>query len=146
MQAYEWCGVSTYEDSGYSDLEANATGYSIPIYFSETGCNVDPRTFEDQSAIFGPEMVDTWSGAIVYQWVEKENNFGIIQYPGGGLTGTPNPIQPDFNNLRRQWAANNPTGVQEAAYEPTNDPTPCPAYTKGKWEVKPGESLPTLGA
>lgn len=91
-------------------------------------------------------MVDTWSGAIIYQWVEKSNNFGIISYSGGGLTGTPKPIEPDFNNLKQQWATLNPTGVAEAAYRPTYSPPPCPAYTKGDWEVKPGAPLPTLGS
>ena len=59
LNAYEWCGDSSYETSGYSQLDKNATGYPIPIFFSETGCNVvEPRTFGDQAAILGPEMSD----------------------------------------------------------------------------------------
>lgn len=39
--------------------------------FLQTGCNtLKPRTFEDQSAILGPEMMNTWSGAIIYEWIE----------------------------------------------------------------------------
>ena len=134
-------------DSGYVNLEQNAEGYSIPIFFSETGCNVEPRTFADQTAIFGPEMVDTWSGAIIYQWIQVDNDFGIITYGGGDQRagGTPRPLQPDFGNLQRQWARNNPVGIGEAAYRPSFSAPPCPAYTKGKWEVKGDVPLPTLG-
>jgi len=40
LNAYEWCGSSsTYMTSGYSQLQANASSYNIPIFFSETGCN-----------------------------------------------------------------------------------------------------------
>lgn len=65
LNAYEWCGESTYEQSGYSQLQMNASDYNIPIFFSETGCNtVKPRTFGDQAAIFGEEMVDTCKSGI----------------------------------------------------------------------------------
>ena len=57
LNAYEWCGDNTIQTSGYSTLNDYAQGYNVPIFFSETGCNtVQPRTFEDQSAIFGSEV------------------------------------------------------------------------------------------
>ena len=65
LNAYEWCGDATYATSGYSNLQAMSEGYNIPIFFSETGCNaVRPRTFADQAAIFAPDMIVTWSGAM----------------------------------------------------------------------------------
>lgn len=126
-------------------LEQNATGYDIPIFFSETGCNIPPRTFDDQAAILGPEMDDTWSGAIIYQWIQKSNDYGVISYGGNAITGNPVPIQPDFNNLKAQWATLNPRGIAEAAYKPSFTPPPCPAYTKSMWEVRGDAPLPTLG-
>ena len=61
LNAYEWCGDSTYETSGYTTLQDEAQGYPVPIFFSETGCNTaPPRTFADQAAIFGSDMVNTW--------------------------------------------------------------------------------------
>lgn len=68
----QWCGETTYEQSGYAELTKNVTEYPIPIYFSETGCNtVRPRTFADQAAIFGPKMAPYWSGSIVYEWIQE---------------------------------------------------------------------------
>lgn len=65
LNAYEWCGETTYAVSGYAELTRNITSYNIPIFFSETGCNtVRPRTFGDQAAIFGPEMAPYWSGSV----------------------------------------------------------------------------------
>ncbi|KAJ5818580.1 hypothetical protein N7474_004171 [Penicillium riverlandense] len=164
LNAYEWCGDSSYTLSGYDMLEKNATGYPIPIFFSETGCNVPPpRTFDDQSAIFGPEMDDTWSGAIIYEWIEETNDYGLVSYgppnmnapatntlveDGFTRQGTPTPVLPDFANLKSQWATLHPTGVALSDYRAAASSISsleCPASTKGVWEVDPNSQLPTLG-
>lgn len=82
LNSYEWCGTSpTFETSGYISLQADADNYPVPIFFSEDGCNtVPPRTFNDQNAIFGPNMSETWSGAIIYEWIQELNNYGLVSY------------------------------------------------------------------
>jgi hypothetical protein len=160
LNAYEWCGSdSSYTISGYSQLTANVTNYNIPIFFSETGCNtVPPRTFQDQAAIFGPDMNPYWSGAIIYEWIEEQNNYGLVNYgpkvdatasgaPPDGYprSGTPTPVQPDFSNLSNQWATLTPTGIAASAYSPTLTPPPCPAFTSSVWEVNGNVALPSLG-
>jgi len=81
LNAYEWCGNNDLQTSGYARLNTYAEGYNVPIFFSETGCNtVQPRTFDDQTAIFGSDMNDLWSGAIIYEWVEEANHYGLISY------------------------------------------------------------------
>ena len=86
LNVYEWCGDSSYEVSGYSMLEQNATNLNIPIFISETGCRTPPpRLFTDQASIFGQNMSNTWSGAIIYEWIEEANKYGLISY------GTPLP-------------------------------------------------------
>jgi hypothetical protein len=160
LNAYEWCGDATYQTSGYEFLQQNASDYNIPIFFSETGCNTPmPRTFGDQSAILGSEMDGTWSGAIIYEWIQEANGYGLVSYgPSAAATatatnvvagftrgGSPTPISPDWQNLSQQWATLNPTGVQEAAYTPSLSPPACPAYTSGAWLVNPDTPLPTVG-
>lgn len=141
-------------------MQKNASEYNIPIFFSETGCNTPkPRTFGDQAAIFGPEMSDTWSGSIIYEWIQEANDYGLISYgPSaaatatgpevvGGYTvrGTPTPISPDFDNLSRQWATLSPSGTPASAYSPSLTAPACPEYTSGQWNVNRDVALPTLG-
>lgn len=159
LNAYEWCGQSSYMVSGYDQLTVNATNYPVPIFFSETGCNTPkPRTFDDQGAIFGPQMDSVWSGAIIYEWISEANDYGLISYGSklanpatavGGdpypRKGTPTPVSPDFNNLKTAWAAATPTGVKAAAYKPTNSAPTCPPMTSGVWNVDPSSALPSLG-
>lgn len=82
LNSYEWCGTQTsYEVSGYMTLQKEFENYPAPLFFSETGCNtVPPRDFADQTAIFGPNMSSTWSGAILYEWIQELNNYGLISY------------------------------------------------------------------
>ena len=158
LNAYSWCGGSTYQQSGYDVLEKNSTELHIPIFMSETGCNtVRPRDFKDQEAIYG-EMADNWSGSIIYEWIEEANNYGLISYgakvdpaspsaPPDGYprSGTPTPISPDFPNLSAVWKTLSPSGVKASDYNPTNKPVACPDFTSSVWEVNPTSALPTLG-
>jgi hypothetical protein len=160
LNAYEWCGDSDFSTSGYKTLDTYAQGYNIPIFFSETGCNtVKPRTFQDQTAILGSDMDSLWSGAIIYEWIEETNDYGLISYGPtvaatvvasgvqGGYTrrGTPTPVAPDFTNLQSQWATLTPTGVASSAYSPTLTPPACPSSTAGGWLVDGDVSLPSIG-
>ncbi|QIW97800.1 hypothetical protein AMS68_003318 [Peltaster fructicola] len=157
LNAYEWCGNVDFQTSGYAALQQNASQYNIPIFFSETGCiKPAPRMFGDQAAILGPDMDGTWSGAIIYEWIQEANEYGIVSYGPPAATGsnvvdgftragTPTPIQPDFSNLSKQWATLNPTGVMANDYTPSLSAPPCPAYTSGVWLVDPSAPLPTLG-
>ena len=148
LNSYEWCGVNTYEASGYKYLQNISYGYSIPIFFSETGCNSGgERTFADQVAIFGPDMAGTWSGAIIYEWVQETNDYGLVTYPNGQIySGAPIPIQPDFDNIQNQWKSISPSGVASAAYHPSFSAPACPASTAGGWQINGNPPIPTLGS
>lgn len=160
LNAYEWCGDNTLQTSGYSTLNTYAETFNIPIFFSETGCNTaKPRTFADQGAILGPDMDSLWSGAIIYEWIEEANNYGLISYGpnvsatvvasniAGGYSrgGTPTPVAPDFTNLQNQWKTLNPTGVLSSNYKPSLTPPPCPSSTAGGWLVEGNVKLPSVG-
>lgn len=141
-------------------MQNDAAKYSVPIFFSETGCNVGgSRTFDDQAAIFGDKMVNTWSGAIIYEWIQETNQYGLVTYEISGTSsagvsgedatygrsGTPTPVSPDFENLSRHWATLTPTGVRESDYKPSLSAPPCPDFTSSAWEVKADATLPTIG-
>lgn len=159
LNSYSWCDPSTYEESTYNQLQDYAEGFPVPIFFSETGCNVPgPRKWDDMDAIFSKPMVDNWSGAIAYEWIQEENNYGITYGSqaddagrnDGGFPrkGTPTPRSPDFDNLKSKWAASHPSGVSKADYDARAVSTrPCPTSTPGCWwQVNGNVKLPTLGA
>jgi len=161
LNSYAWCDPSTYEQA-YAPLQEAAKDFPVPIFFSETGCNVPgPRLWEDMDAIYGEHMVDDWSGAIIYEWIQEQNNYGIISYgpPVGDPSkddatvfdnwtrkGTPTPVSPDFSNLKTKWASNNPTGVSRDDYDPDHVSTrACPTSTEGGWWQVDGDvRLPRL--
>lgn len=159
LNAYEWCAADNdFQTSGYKTLDDMAQGYSVPIFFSETGCNTAaPRLFLDQNAILGSDMNNLWSGAIIYEWIEEANNYGLISYgpPQGEKTGaniedgflrkgTPTPVQPDFSNLQAVWKTNNPTGTAKSAYNPKLTAPSCPKSTAGGWLLDGDVPLPTI--
>ncbi|KAK5660982.1 hypothetical protein OQA88_12359 [Cercophora sp. LCS_1] len=161
LNSYSWCDPSTYQTSGYNGLQRQAKDFPVPILFSETGCNVPgPRLFDDQDAIFGPEMINDWSGSIVYEWIEEANHYGLISYGPpvemtatghnikGGFTraGTPTPVLPDFTNLKNKWATITPTGIASSDYDPKHVSTrACPTSTSDGWLVNGNVALPTVG-
>ena len=162
LNVYEWCGGSSYQGSGYAMLEQNATDYNIPIFISETGCRKPaPRLFDDQQSIFGSDMANTWSGAIIYEWVEEMNDYGLISYgpkvdpevstdalDGYPRSGTPTPVSPDYSNLQKHWATLTPAGVKLSAYTGSTaslSPPACPTSTKDGWVVNGNAKLPSLG-
>jgi hypothetical protein len=117
------------------------------------------RTFADQAAVFGDKMVHTWSGAIIYEWIQETNNYGLVDYPLSGApspsigagdaafgrNGTPQRRSPDFENLSNQWAALTPTGIRADDYKPSLSAPACPDFTASAWQIKADAQLPTLG-
>lgn len=98
-----------------------------------------------------------WSGAIIYEWLQEVNHYGLITYGddtnalvttenANSVTrsGTPTPVTPDFSNLMAQWATATPTGVSVSAYTSTNPAITCPAYTASSWLIDGNIALPTL--
>jgi 1,3-beta-glucanosyltransferase GAS1 len=143
---YSWCDPSSFTISGYNTLYANALNYSVPIFFSETGCNLNPpRMFDDQAAIFGPEMNDQWSGAVIYEWESEENDtsgYGLVSYDSSAMTYS---LSPDFTALQNQWATLTPTGTPIMGYDiAIITPPACPTYTSTGWLVNGDVKLSTL--
>ncbi|RMZ85593.1 hypothetical protein DV737_g649, partial [Chaetothyriales sp. CBS 132003] len=100
LNSYSWCGNATYQSSGYDVLVEDFSNTTIPIFFSEYGCNlVTPRVFSEVPTLYGSEMSKVFSGGLVYEYSEEPNNYGLVNISSNGdIT-----IRTDYDNLREQY-------------------------------------------
>ncbi|THY09158.1 putative 1,3-beta-transglucosylase, GH72 family [Aureobasidium pullulans] len=100
LNDYEWCGDSTFEQSGYNKLVDQFGNTSIPVFFSEYGCNlVKPRTFTNVPVLYGEEM-SVMSGGLVYEYTQGENDYGLVNITSADEVH----LREDYNYLATQYA------------------------------------------
>ncbi|CAM1504017.1 Fc.00g016080.m01.CDS01 [Cosmosporella sp. VM-42] len=101
LNSYSWCGPdATYESSSYNDLTDGFETSSVPVFFSEYGCNKpQPRYWNETQAMYGEKMTPVFSGGVVYEYTEEDNNYGLVSIKGDTLS-----ILGDFNRLKNQFA------------------------------------------
>ncbi|KAH7156935.1 Glucanosyltransferase-domain-containing protein [Dactylonectria macrodidyma] len=118
LNSYSWCGPeATYETSSFDDLTEGFESSSIPVFFSEYGCNEpQPRYWNETQAMYGDEMTPVFSGGVVYEYTEEDNNYGLVQIKGDTLQ-----ILGDFNRLKNQFAK---IDWEEVQSQTASDDTP----------------------
>lgn len=113
---YEWCGPATFTGSGYDQIVKNFSSYSVPYFFAEYGCNtVQPRTFTNIGAMYGPEMQDMLNGGFVYEYFNEANDYGLVSLKGSSVS-----TLPDYSAFSTEIVKATPTGVNSASYSVTN--------------------------
>ncbi|OJJ48613.1 hypothetical protein ASPZODRAFT_150808 [Penicilliopsis zonata CBS 506.65] len=140
---YSWCGNSTYEESGYKARTEEFRNYSVPVFFSEYGCNtVSPRTFTEVKALYGDTMAEVWSGGIVYEYFQDTNDYGLVSV----VDSTSVKKLTDFTYYSEEIATVDPSGTNKASYSPTNTALQaCP--TEGSaWDALASPLPPTPDA
>lgn len=99
LNSYSWCGDATYQSSGYNILTEDFSNATVPVFFSEYGCNaVSPRTFTEVQALYGEQMSQSFSGGLVYEWTQEANDYGLVKINGDKVT-----TLVDFDNLQKQF-------------------------------------------
>lgn len=124
INMYEWCGNSTFKESGYLKITSQYKNLGIPVFFSEYGCNeVTPRLFEEVGTLYSSDMTDVWSGGIVYMYFEEENNYGLVTISNSKVS-----TLTDFNNYKTEILAIDPTyaTVSSDATTSSASVTTCP--------------------
>ncbi|KAI9318647.1 Glucanosyltransferase-domain-containing protein [Dichotomocladium elegans] len=138
VNMYEWCGDSTFQKSGYADRTKEFEDYHKPVFLSEYGCNlVTPRVFTEVQAIYGKEMTGVWSGGVVYEWSQENNNYGLVKIESDG---TAEELD-DYKTLQKALSkVSLPKGVTMDAAIKLLKPAPaCPSQSEN-W--KPSAMLP----
>ncbi|KAK2781297.1 1,3-beta-glucanosyltransferase gas1 [Emmonsiellopsis sp. PD_33] len=102
-----WCGDSSFEESGYDKVVKEFTGFSVPVFFAEYGCNeVQPRSFTEVKALFGDKMTPVISGGILYMYFQEANDYGLVEIEDGKAKKLK-----DFGTLKAQMAKIDPKGT-----------------------------------
>lgn len=126
INMYEWCGDSNFNESGYAQRTKDFSNLTIPIFFSEYGCNrVTPRKFTEVQALFGKNMTDVWSGGIVYMYFQETNKYGLVSVNGSKVS-----TLTDFNNYKSEILAISPTSARNASYTSRAHNLSCPTNNK----------------
>lgn len=83
VNSYQWCGDNTFEGSGYDKLVEDYADYSLPVFFTEYGCNeVRPRVWQEVGSLYSEDMTGVFSGGLVYEFSEEPNKYGIVEIDG----------------------------------------------------------------
>lgn len=120
LNSYSWCGDSSFEQSTFKDLVDGLKDTSIPVFFSEYGCNkVTPRLFTEVGTIYGDEMTGVFSGGLVYEFSQEDHNYGLVQVYGNQSA----QLLVDYHTLAEQYAKLDMKTV-EGGKPSSSSPTP----------------------
>ncbi|EGW35594.1 uncharacterized protein SPAPADRAFT_58812 [Spathaspora passalidarum NRRL Y-27907] len=132
INMYEWCGDATFKSSGYEDRTNEFKNLTIPIFFSEYGCNEKrPRKFTEVRALYSTQMTDIWSGGIVYMYFEEENKYGLVEVKGDKVSTLKDYeyYKSEINNISPSYAQ-----VKTVSAEATQT-LACPASDQKHWKA-----------
>lgn len=102
VNSYDWCGANTtYANTHYPLFIAQFSSTTVPIFFSEYGCNRDkPRVFNEVAALYGPKMAPVMSGGLIYEFSQEEaNDYGLVTLNANGTA----QLRVDYDNLQSQY-------------------------------------------
>lgn len=101
LNSYSWCGNASFQSSGYDILTEMMSDTTIPVFFSEYGCNeVQPRQFSEVQAIYGEQMSQVFSGGLVYEYTQEKNDYGLVNVNGSDTI----TLLVDYQNLQQQYS------------------------------------------
>ncbi|KAL0940357.1 1,3-beta-glucanosyltransferase [Colletotrichum truncatum] len=120
LNSYSWCGDSDFKKSTYDQLVSSLKDTSVPVFFSEFGCNeVTPRVFTEIQSIYGSDMNGLFSGGLVYEYSQEANNYGLVKVNSDKSV----QLLVDYENLAAQYKKVDFKTLQ-ATKAPTNAPKP----------------------
>ncbi|KAJ5210905.1 Glycoside hydrolase superfamily [Penicillium cf. griseofulvum] len=136
---YSWCDPSSFTTSGWDQKVKNFTGYGLPLFLSEYGCNINTREFNEVKALYSEKMTPVYSGGLVYEYTESDNKYGLVKVNGDQVV--PNK---DYKALKTSFeGTDNPKG--DGGYNSTGGASTCPKMQKPNWDVD-SEILPAMPA
>ena len=110
LNSYSWCGeFANFENSTFEALVEMFDNSSVPVFFSEYGCNnPQPRFFNEIQSIYGSDMNDVFSGGVIYEYSQEKSNYGIVDIGDDGTV----KFRDDFKVIQNQFLKIDFTEVQ----------------------------------
>ncbi|KAL1588021.1 hypothetical protein WHR41_03215 [Cladosporium halotolerans] len=142
LNSYSWCGSeATFTSSGYDKLVETFSNSTIPVFFSEYGCNeVQPRTFDEVPVLYGEKMT-VMSGGLIFEWTQEDNNYGIVDAYHNGTVH----LRGDYDALMQQYSGLNITLIENHNNTATSlKPPKCSAGLIGDNGVSKDFDLPSV--
>ncbi|KAK8129761.1 glycolipid anchored surface protein [Apiospora kogelbergensis] len=96
LNSYSWCADASFESSGYNTLVDMFKSSSVPVFYSEFGCN----TPSPIGTIYGKQMTPVFSGGVVYEFAQEPNNYGLAEVNKDDSV----KLLSDFKSLKDQYA------------------------------------------
>lgn len=101
---YSWCN-SDYETAGWDQKVETFSDYGLPIFLSEYGCIKNrPRKFEELGALMSDKMTGVYSGGMMFEYSNEENDYGIVEINGDPVTGTIEKMEDEYENFKNALA------------------------------------------
>ncbi|BDD57785.1 beta-glucanosyltransferase [Monascus purpureus] len=135
---YSWCDPSSYTTSGWDQKVKMFTGYGLPLFLSEYGCNTNTRKFEEVSALYSTKMTGVYSGGLVYEYSEEASHYGLVEVDGSSVK-----TLPDFDSLQSAFK-NTPNPEGDGGYNKTGGANGCPSKQLPDWNVDATDALPAI--
>jgi 1,3-beta-glucanosyltransferase GAS3 len=111
LNSYSWCGDASFESSGYNVLVDDFKATTIPVFFSEYGCNeVTPRTFSEVGTLYSDKMTGVFSGGLIYEYTQEANNYGLVEFNDNNTAS----LLIDYDNLQKQYSVLDFAKIQSA--------------------------------
>ncbi|KAB8071784.1 Glucanosyltransferase-domain-containing protein [Aspergillus leporis] len=134
---YSWCDPSSFTTSGWDKKVENFTGYGLPLFLSEYGCNTNKRQFQEVSSLYSTDMTGVYSGGLVYEYSQEPSKYGLVS-----ITDNKVKTLADYDALKSAFGkTSNPQG--DGGYNKTGGANPCPAKDSPNWDVD-NDALPAI--
>lgn len=136
---YSWCDPSSFKTSGWDQKVKNFTGYGLPLFLSEYGCNTNERKFEEVGSLYTSDMTGVYSGGLVYEYSEESSKYGLVEVKGDDVKELP-----DYDALKEAFSKTEaPSG--DGHYNKTGGANECPKKNAPNWDVD-NDALPAMPA
>ena len=101
LNSYSWCGpTANYQSTGYNVLQADFANTTVPVFFSEYGCNKPgPRVFNEVQALYSLPLTSVMSGGLVYEYSQEVSNFGLVALNDNSTVS----LRSDYDHLQSQF-------------------------------------------